>query len=71
MTDSRYEVVIYWSAEDEAFVAEVPGLPGCAADGVTRAQALQDAEAAIQAWIEAARELGRAIPAPKDRPVFA
>jgi predicted RNase H-like HicB family nuclease len=70
-TNSRYEMVLYWSAEDRAFVAAVPELPGCAADGVTREQALQNAVAAIQVWIETALEVGRAIPSPKGRPGFA
>ncbi len=68
---SRYEVIIYWSAEDEAFVAEVPELPGCAADGATREEALASAEVVIQEWIETARELGRPIPEPKGRLIFA
>lgn len=63
MADSwKYEIIIYWSTEDEAFVAEVPELPGCAADGDTYVQALANAEVVVQEWIETARELGRAIP---------
>jgi predicted RNase H-like HicB family nuclease len=68
---SRYEIIIYWSAEDDAFVAEVPELPGCAADGKTREEALSSAEVVIQEWIETARELGRPIPEPKGRLIFA
>ena len=68
---SRYEVIIYWSGEDEAFIAEVPELPGCAADGVTREEALVNAEVVIQEWIETARELGRPIPEAKGRLIFA
>lgn len=64
-------VIIYWSEEDQAFVAEVPELPGCAADGETYQEALANAETAIQEWIETARELGQAIPQPKGRLVFA
>ncbi len=71
MTDDRYEIAIYWSDEDNAFIAEVPELPGCAADGATREEALRNAEIAIDEWIATARELGRAIPAPKGRLVFA
>jgi predicted RNase H-like HicB family nuclease len=67
----RYEVIIYWSEEDETFIAEVPELPGCAVDGKTYRQALFNAERVIQDWIETARELGRPIPEPKGRLVFA
>lgn len=67
----KYEVIIYWSEEDQALVAEVPELPGCAADGETYQEALANAETAIQEWIETARELSRAIPRPKGRVVFA
>ncbi|RLF92964.1 type II toxin-antitoxin system HicB family antitoxin [Thermococci archaeon] len=67
----RYEVIIYWSEEDEAFIVEVPELPGCMADGVTYQEALANAEVVIQEWIETARELGRLIPEPKGRLVYA
>ena len=67
----RYEVVIYWSDEDQAFIAEVPELPGCAADGTTYQKALTNVEVVIQEWIETAKELGRPIPEPKGRLVFA
>lgn len=67
----RYEVIIYWSNDDGAFVAEVPELPGCAADGRTYREALENAEQVIQEWIETARELNRAIPEPKGRLRFA
>ena len=63
----RYEVIIYWSNEDEAFIAEVPELPGCVADGQTYQEALANCETVIGEWIETARELGRAIPEPKGR----
>ena len=63
----KYEIIIYWSDEDEAYVAEAPELPGCAADGETYAQALANAEVVIREWIETARELGRPIPEPKGR----
>ena len=68
---SKYEVIIYWSYEDQAFVAEVPELPGCAADGATYQEALANVEVVIQEWIETAKELGRPIPEPKGRLVFA
>jgi predicted RNase H-like HicB family nuclease len=67
----KYEVIIYWSDEDEAFIAEVPELPGCAADGATYQEALANVEIIIQEWIETAKELGRPIPEPKGRLMFA
>jgi len=67
----KYEIIIYWSDEDEAYVAEVPELPGCAADGTTYTQALANAEVVIREWIETARELGRPIPEPKGRLLYA
>lgn len=67
----KYEVIIYWSDEDQAFIAEVPELPGCAADGPTYKEALANVEVVIQEWIETAKELGRPIPKPKGRLVFA
>jgi predicted RNase H-like HicB family nuclease len=67
----KYEVIIYWSEEDQAFIAEVPELPGCAADGQTYQEALANAEVVTQEWLETARELGRPVPAPKGRLVFA
>jgi predicted RNase H-like HicB family nuclease len=67
----RYEVIIYWSAEDQAFIAEVPELPGCMADGATYQAALANVEIIIQEWIETARELGRPIPKPRGRLVYA
>jgi predicted RNase H-like HicB family nuclease len=68
---TKYEVIIYWSAEDDAFIAEVPELPGCAADGQTRQAALKNVDVVIKEWIETAKELGRPIPRPKGRLVFA
>ncbi|MCB0200658.1 MAG: type II toxin-antitoxin system HicB family antitoxin [Anaerolineae bacterium] len=68
---TKYEVIIYWSEEDEAFVAEVPELSGCAADGETYSEALANVEVVIQEWIETAQDLGRSIPDPKGRLVFA
>jgi predicted RNase H-like HicB family nuclease len=68
---TRYEVILYWSAEDEAFIAEVPELAGCAADGQTRQEALANVEVVIAEWIDTATELGRSIPEPKGRLLFA
>jgi predicted RNase H-like HicB family nuclease len=67
----RYEIIIYWSEEDQTFVAEVPELPGCMADGATYQEAIVNAETVIQEWIETARELGRPIPEAKGRLVYA
>lgn len=67
----RYEVIIYWSAEDEAFIAEAPELPGCMADGATYSKALANLGIAIREWIETAKELGRPVPQPRGRLVFA
>lgn len=67
----KYEIIIYWSEDDEAFIAEVPELAGCMADGATYQEALANAEVIIQEWLETARELDRMIPEPKDRLVFA
>jgi predicted RNase H-like HicB family nuclease len=67
----KYEIIIYWSEEDEAFIAEVPELPGCAADGPTYLDAVSQAEIVIQEWIETAQELGRPIPVPRGRLMFA
>jgi predicted RNase H-like HicB family nuclease len=64
---TKYEIILYWSDEDGAFVAEVPELPGCAADGPTRQEALANAETVIQEWVETAQELGRPIPEPRGR----
>ncbi len=63
----KYEVLIYWSAEDDCFVAEVPELAGCMADGETPQAALANADTIAREWIETARELGRPIPEPKGR----
>ena len=62
--DYRYETTVRWSEDDQAFIAEVPELPGCMADGATQAEALANAKIVIAEWIETARELGRAIPRP-------
>jgi predicted RNase H-like HicB family nuclease len=67
----KYEIIMYWSQEDQGFIAEVPELSGCAADGSTYQQALANVEVVIQEWLETAKELGRPIPQPKGRLVFA
>ena len=67
----RYEVIIYWSDEDGAFLAEVPELAGCMADGSTHAEALSNVEQVIREWTETAEALGRPIPSPKGRLRFA
>lgn len=67
----KYEVIIYWSDEDGAFIAEVPELPGCMADGPTPEKALKNAERIAKEWVETAQELGRPIPFPRGRLVFA
>jgi len=70
-TQYRYEVIIYWSDEDQAFIAEAPELPGCAADGATYQEAISNIELIIQEWVETAQELGRPIPEPKGRLMYA
>jgi len=67
---SQYKIILYWSQEDEAFIAEVPELPGCLADGETYMDALKNVEVIIQEWIETATELGRKIPEPKGKLVL-
>ena len=67
----KYEVIIYWSEDDNAFIAEVPELPGCMADGPTKAQALEAVEVVARQWVETANETGRPIPEPKGRLLFA
>ena len=72
MSDNyRYEIIMYWSEEDQAFIAEVPELPGCAADGGTYQEALANVQVIIQEWIETAKELGRPIPQSKGRLMYA
>jgi predicted RNase H-like HicB family nuclease len=68
---SKYEIIIYWSEEDGSYVAEVPELPGCMADGQTYQEALANAERIVQEWIETAQELGRQVPEPKGRLLYA
>lgn len=67
----HYEIILYWSDADQAFIAEVPELPGCAADGATYAEALSNAERVISEWLETAREMGRPIPEPRGRLLYA
>ena len=71
MTLIKYELIIYWSEEDHAFIVEVPELPGCMADGESYEQAVTNAKIVIGQWIETARELGKPIPEPKGRLVYA
>lgn len=68
---TNYEIVLFWSKADDAYIAEVPELPGCAADGKTRHEAIDNAELIIDEWIETAKQLGREIPEPKGRLLFA
>jgi predicted RNase H-like HicB family nuclease len=68
---NKYEIVIFWSDEDKSFIADVPELPGCMADGKTYQEALSNAEKVINEWIEVAKELGREIPREKGRLMFA
>lgn len=70
-SEPRYEVIIYWSAQDEAFIAEVPELPGCAADGETYEAALANVRVVIAEWIETAQRLGRPVPEPRGRLMYA
>ncbi len=71
MSKYKYEIIIYWNHEDEAFIAEVPELPGCAADGATYGEVLSKLEIIIDEWIETAQEMGRPIPEAKGRLIFA
>jgi predicted RNase H-like HicB family nuclease len=69
--NSKYEIILYWSKEDNAFIAEVPELAGCSADGKTYQEALQNVQIIIEEWIETANELGRLVPEPKGRLMYA
>ena len=69
--NGKYEIIIYWSQADQAFVAEVPELPGCMSDGQTYQEALANAEVVVREWIETAQELGRPIPESKGRLMYA
>lgn len=68
---SKYEIIIYWSAEDQAYIAEVPELSGCMADGNTYQEALSNVEVIMQEWMETAKELKRPIPQPKGKLMYA
>jgi predicted RNase H-like HicB family nuclease len=68
---NSYEMIIWWSAEDDAYVVDVPELPGCMAHGATRQEAIENAEAAIKFWIKTAKDDGQEIPQPRGRLVFA
>ncbi|HMP99716.1 MAG TPA: type II toxin-antitoxin system HicB family antitoxin [Cyclobacteriaceae bacterium] len=70
-TNHKYEIIIYWSKEDEAFIAEVPELAGCVADGLTYQEALSNVEVVIDEWIETAKLKGRYIPKPKGKLIYA
>jgi len=67
----KYELIIYWSDEDELYIVEVPELPGCMADGQTYQEAVQNAQRVISEWIETAESLGREIPQPRGRLAYA
>ena len=68
---SKYEIIIYWSTDDNVFIVEVPELPGCMADGKTYQEAIANAEVIIEEWLETARDLGRPIPVPRGRLMYA
>jgi len=67
----KYEIIIYWSKEDEVYIAEVPELPGCMADGASYKEVLENITQIIEEWIETAKELGHKIPEPKGRLIYA
>ncbi|SEJ10439.1 Predicted nuclease of the RNAse H fold, HicB family [Dyadobacter sp. SG02] len=69
--NSKYELIMYWSKEDQCFIVEVPELPGCMADGATQSEALANAQRVIDEWIETAKELGREIPEAKGKLIHA
>ena len=68
---TKYEIIIYWSKEDDCFVVEVPELPGCMADGKTYQEAVSNVEVIIQEWIDTAKDVGRPIPEPRGRLMYA
>lgn len=68
---NKYEIIIYWSDTDNAYIAEIPELPGCMADGATAEESLRNIEQIAQEWIETAKEIGRPIPQPKGRLKYA
>lgn len=67
----KYEMIVFWSQDDECYIVDVPELPGCMADGKTAVEALKNTEKVIAEWIETAQELGREIPQPKGRLMYA
>ena len=67
----RYELIVTWSTEDQSYIVEVPELPGCMVDGATYQEAVANAEVVIGEWIQTARELGRPIPEPRGRLLYA
>lgn len=71
MNESKYEVILYWDADDEVFVAEVPELPGCMAHGPTKSKAVQAAEDATSLWLQTAKDDGIAIPEPRGKLMYA
>ncbi|ATG90776.1 type II toxin-antitoxin system HicB family antitoxin [Methylomonas koyamae] len=68
---NKYEMIVYWSESDQAYLVEVPELSGCMADGKSYQEAVKNAEVVIQEWIDTALELGRVIPEPKGRLLYA
>ena len=71
MKESKYEIIIYWSKEESSFIAEVPELSGCMADGKSYMEALQNVQVVISEWVETAMSLGRTIPEPKGKQMYA
>jgi predicted RNase H-like HicB family nuclease len=71
MSKYKYEIIIYWSETDQLFLAEVPELPGCMSDGMSHIEALTNVEVIIDEWVETAKKLGREIPKPKGKLMFA
>ncbi|HEX7575450.1 MAG TPA: type II toxin-antitoxin system HicB family antitoxin [Candidatus Methanoperedens sp.] len=71
MEDIKYEIVVYWSDDDDSYIVEVPELPGCMADGKTYEEAIANTLVIIKEWIETAKELGRNIPKPRGRLIYA
>lgn len=69
--NNKYELIMYWSKEDQCFIVEVPELPGCMADGATQSEALANAQRVVDEWIETAKELGREIPEAKGKLIHA
>ena len=71
MSQHKYEIIVYWSDEDKAYIAEVPELPGCMADGKTYEDVINNVQIIISEWIETAKELGKPIPKPKGKLAYA